>query len=121
MRNRVLPRFLVAIAAMGSVSRALLAAPTLAAPTNAPVLPPLVSYLSPADEEKTFVIKDGYRLEPVVTDPIIKEPVLTVFDGNGRMYVAEMRSFMQDIDGNNQRAKVGRVSRQFRSPMRKST
>src|ERR1700722_6727605 len=105
MRNRVLLRFLLAFMAMAGTAGIL-----FAGPTNPPVLPPLISYLSPADEAKTFVIKDGYHLELVLSDPIIKEPVLTVFDGNGRMYVAEMRSYMQDIDGNNERAKIGRVS-----------
>ena len=38
-------------------------------------------------------------MELVMSEPEIKEPVECVFDGNGRMYVAEMRSYMQDIDG----------------------
>ena len=33
------------------------------------------------------------------------------FDGNGRMYVLEMRSYMQDADGSNSRAPVSRISR----------
>ena len=33
------------------------------------------------------------------------------FDGNGRMYVVEMRSYMQDADGSNSRAPVSRISR----------
>ena len=41
----------------------------------------------------------GYRLEPVLTEPDIAEPVMVAFDGNGRMYVAEMRTYMQDADG----------------------
>ncbi len=67
-------------------------------------------YLTPAEEAKKFVMQDGYRLELVLSDPIIKEPVLTVFDGNGRMYVAEMRSYMQDIDGNNEHNRNSRIS-----------
>ncbi len=72
---------------------------------------PPAPYLTPEEELAKFVFQEpGYRLEPVVTDPIIKEPVLAVFDGNGRMYVAEMRSYMQDIDGNNELVPAGRVS-----------
>jgi mono/diheme cytochrome c family protein/glucose/arabinose dehydrogenase len=59
-------------------------------------------YLTPEEQLKTFDLKPGYSLELVVGDPIIKEPVVAVFDGNGRMYVAEMRTYMQDIDGRNQ-------------------
>src|SRR5260221_198283 len=73
--------------------------------------PPPAPYLTPEAELAKFVFQEpGYRLEPVVTDPIIKEPVVAVFDGNGRMYVAEMRSYMQDIDGNNEFVPAGRVS-----------
>lgn len=59
-------------------------------------------YLTPEEELKTFDLKAGYNLEVVVSDPVIKEPVVAVFDGNGRMYVAEMRTYMQDIDGRNE-------------------
>jgi hypothetical protein len=52
----------------------------------------------------------GYRLELVLSEPHIREPVAISFDGNGRMYVVEMRSYMQDIDGTNQHTAVGRVS-----------
>ena len=79
-------------------------------PTNAPIAGPSVDYLSGQDEANTFFMPPGYKMELVLSDPIIKEPVVTVFDANGRMFVAEMRSYMQDIDGNNQRAKNGRVS-----------
>src|SRR5579863_8169059 len=53
-------------------------------------------YLTPEEELKTFDLKPGYSLELVVSDPVIKEPVVAVFDGNGRMYVAEMRTYMQN-------------------------
>jgi mono/diheme cytochrome c family protein/glucose/arabinose dehydrogenase len=102
MRKFLLPSLLVIIVAG-------LSAPLLAAdPPQAPSQP--TPYLSPEDEAKTFVLPEGYRLELVLSDPIIKEPVVAMFDGNGRMFVAEMRSYMQDIDGRNEIAPVGRVS-----------
>jgi mono/diheme cytochrome c family protein len=79
-------------------------------PTNAPVAPPPVPYLTAEEEAKTFVLPPGYRMELVVGDPIIREPVVAAFDGNGRMFVAEMRSYMQDIEGQNEHTPVGRVS-----------
>ena len=84
------------------------AAQAPAPPVNAPATPPAVStnastpYLTAEEELKTFDLKPGYRMELVVGDPDIKEPVVAVFDGNGRMYVAEMRTYMQDIDGRNE-------------------
>ena len=56
-------------------------------------------------------LPEGYRMELVLSDPDIQEPVAIAFDGNGRMYVAEMRTYMQDIDGNNEHDPISRVSR----------
>ena len=74
-----------------------------------PAQPP-IPYLSPADEAKTFQLPKGYHMELVLSDPIIREPVVATFDGDGRMFVAEMRSYMQDIDGKNEHTNVGCVS-----------
>ncbi len=68
-------------------------------------------YLSPADELATIEVADGYRLELVLSEPEIREPVSLMFDGNGRMYVAEMHTYMQDIDGTDEFAPKSRVSR----------
>ncbi|MEO8019584.1 MAG: discoidin domain-containing protein [Pseudomonadota bacterium] len=56
-------------------------------------------------------LPSGYRLQPVLTEPDIAEPVMIAFDGNGRMYVAEMRTYMQDADGTGEQVPVSRVSR----------
>jgi mono/diheme cytochrome c family protein/glucose/arabinose dehydrogenase len=50
-------------------------------------------------------------MELVLSDPVIREPVLCVFDGDGRMYVAEMRTYMQDIDATNELLPQSLVSR----------
>ena len=44
------------------------------------------------------------------SEPDIKEPVAIAFDGDGRMYVAEFLSYMQDIDGNHELDPASRVS-----------
>jgi mono/diheme cytochrome c family protein/glucose/arabinose dehydrogenase len=75
---------------------------------DAPVRTPPV--LSPAQEAKTFQLPPGYHVELVLSEPEIREPVVTVFDGNGRMYVGEMRSYMQDIDATGEMNRVNRVS-----------
>ncbi len=76
------------------------------------VIPP---YLTAEEELKTFTMPEGYSLELVMGDPVIKEPVLAVFDGNGRMFVAEMRSYMQDADGSNERVPTSRISMHWSS------
>ena len=67
-------------------------------------------YLTAEEEAKTIQLPPGYKLELVVGDPIIKEPVACAFDGNGRMFVAEMRTYMQEIDGKNENTPGGQVS-----------
>lgn len=80
------------------------------APAPEELFAPPVPYLSPQQSLQHFHLPEGYRLELVLSEPQIREPVAVVFDGNGRMFVAEMRSYMQDIDGSNSRDPVGRVS-----------
>ena len=53
----------------------------------------------------------GYRLEIVAAEPMIEEPVLIEWDAQGRLYVAEMLTYMQDIDGNDELTPRSRVSR----------
>jgi mono/diheme cytochrome c family protein len=72
--------------------------------------PPVVR-LPPEEEQKRFLLPPGYRIEPVLADPLIQDPVGVTFDGNGRMYVLEMRSYMRDVEGSNSRDPISRISR----------
>lgn len=67
--------------------------------------------LSAEQSIATMEIQNGYRITPVLTEPQIHEPAAIAWDGNGRMYVIEMRTYMQDIDGKHQLRPVSRVSR----------
>ncbi|MES1263548.1 MAG: protein containing Coagulation factor 5/8 type, partial [Peristeroidobacter soli] len=77
----------------------------------APPPPPASIALSLAASIATMQLPSGYRLEPVLTEPDIAEPVMIAFDGNGRMYVAEMRTYMQDADATGEQEPFSRVSR----------
>ena len=55
--------------------------------------------LSPAEEAKQFWLPPGYHLEPVLSEPDIQEPAQIAFDGNGRMFVVELRGYVQTLDG----------------------
>ncbi|QDV51969.1 DUF7133 domain-containing protein [Gimesia fumaroli] len=68
------------------------------------------TFYSPEESMKRIHLAPGYRLELVAAEPMIEEPVLCVWDGNGRMYVAEMRTYMQDADGIDQDLPRSRVS-----------
>ena len=73
--------------------------------------PPPSKALSPEASIATMELPKGYRLEPVLTEPHIAEPVMIAFDGNGRMYVAEMRTYMLDADATGEQEPFSRVSR----------
>ena len=70
-----------------------------------PVLP-----LTPAQQAAKFQLPPGYKMTPVLTDPDIQEAAQIAFDGNGRMFVLEIRSYMQDADGGGTLTPNGRIS-----------
>lgn len=85
-----------------------------AAPAQArtePAVKPPSRALTPAESIATMQLPPGYRLETVLAEPDIAEPVMAAFDGNGRMYVLEMRTYMQDADATGEFKATSRVSR----------
>ena len=82
-------------------------------PANADVdwtkQPPVLAK-TPAEELETFILQPGYRLELVLADPIIQEPTAIAFDGNGRMFVVEDRSYMLDLEMTGQLDPISRIS-----------
>jgi hypothetical protein len=53
----------------------------------------------PEDQARGFILPVGYRMELVAADPDVISPAVIEFDGNGRMYVSELISYMMDADG----------------------
>ena len=70
-----------------------------------PVLP-----LRPEEQVKKFWLPPGFKMELVLADPDIEESAQIAFDGNGRLFVLEIRGYMQDADGGGTLAPVGRIS-----------
>ncbi|HEV3145721.1 MAG TPA: PVC-type heme-binding CxxCH protein [Gemmataceae bacterium] len=48
---------------------------------------------SSQEEQKTFQLHPGFRIELVACEPQIMDPVAMTFDQDGRLYVAEMRGY----------------------------
>jgi putative heme-binding domain-containing protein len=84
---------------------------TAADPEEPEVVSSKAPPLSPEESIKTMEIQPGYSVIPVLTEPVIHEPSAIAWDGNGRLYVVEMRTYMQEIDGKDQLAATSRVSR----------
>jgi mono/diheme cytochrome c family protein/glucose/arabinose dehydrogenase len=71
-----------------------------------PVLP-----LPVKKQQEKFLLQPGYKLEPVLTEPQIQQPGAIAFDGNGRMYVLELRSYMLTADSEGTLNPVSGISR----------
>ncbi len=72
---------------------------------------PSPAFLSPEESMQTMHLPPGYHLQLVASEPEVQEPVAIVWDGNGRLYVAEMRSYMQDINGTGEKIPICRITR----------
>lgn len=59
--------------------------------TNPPVRP-----LSPQESMAKIQLPPHFHIELVASEPMVQEPVALTWDGNGRMYVAEMNTYMKD-------------------------
>jgi mono/diheme cytochrome c family protein/glucose/arabinose dehydrogenase len=70
---------------------------------------PSSAYLTPEQSLKTFRLPKGYHLELVASEPMIHEPVAVAWDGNARMYVAELNTYMQDVEGTGEHEPTSRV------------
>ncbi|HRQ89476.1 MAG TPA: PQQ-dependent sugar dehydrogenase, partial [Bacteroidia bacterium] len=69
----------------------------------APVVPP-------GEAAATMALEEGFELSLVASEPMIHDPVALAFDGNGRIWVAEMMGYMPDIDGKLEESTYGRIS-----------
>lgn len=65
---------------------------------------------TPQEEATTFTLPPGFHLTPVLWDPSIQQPTQIAFDGNGRLFVLEMRSYMQDPADASVHQPISRVS-----------
>lgn len=71
-----------------------------------PILP-----LYPEEEAKKFILPEGYSITPILTEPQIEQPGAIAFDGNGRMFVLELRTYMLNVDSEGTLEPVSRISR----------
>ncbi len=85
-----------------------LAMTTLSAQEKRDVFQPL----DPVASKALIQVAPGYHLDLFASEPHLEEPVTAAWDGNGVMYVAEMRSYMQDVAGTDTKtARNGRIKR----------
>lgn len=66
-------------------------------------------FLSPEESMETFYLPEGYKVELVASEPMINEPVAIAWDGDGKMYVAQMETYMQNVDGDGTDEPISRI------------
>jgi mono/diheme cytochrome c family protein/glucose/arabinose dehydrogenase len=71
---------------------------------------PEIKNLSPQASLETMHLPRGFKMELVASEPMIHEPVAIAWDGNGKMYVAQMMTYMQDIDATKENEPWSRIS-----------
>ena len=72
--------------------------------------PPPSNVLQPEDAIKTLQLSEGFKMELAASEPMIEDPITISFDEDGRLFVVEMRGFMQDINRTGERELTGRIS-----------
>jgi mono/diheme cytochrome c family protein/glucose/arabinose dehydrogenase len=65
--------------------------------------------LLPRDELKTIKLPPGYHLELVASEPLVRDPVVIDWDGEGRLWVVEMSGYMNDIQAAREHDPTGRI------------
>lgn len=73
------------------------------------VIPP-APVLTAIEELKTFKVAPGFHIEAVATDPLVGDPIAIAFGPDGRLWVVEMRGYMQDVDATGEREPVGDIA-----------
>lgn len=101
----LLAPFLLASAAAQRGDRADEAQPAL--PDSVEVPPATVR--SPAEQLATFRLAPGFTIDLFAAEPLVGDPVAAALDAAGRLWVVEMRGYMNDVDGRDERAPNGRV------------
>jgi glucose/arabinose dehydrogenase/mono/diheme cytochrome c family protein len=66
--------------------------------------------LSPEQALASFRLPPGFRMELVASEPLVFDPVAMAFGPDGRLWVVEMRAYMQNVEGKGENAPIGTVA-----------
>ena len=57
----------------------------------------------------SYIIEDGFNLEVIAAEPLLKAPVAIDFDAKGRIWVAQMPGYMNDLQGSGEEDPSGSI------------
>ncbi|HYF35705.1 MAG TPA: PVC-type heme-binding CxxCH protein, partial [Prosthecobacter sp.] len=72
---------------------------------------PVPPVLTPEEAAKAMKLPKGFKVECVASEPMIEAPVAMSWDDQGRLYVCEMRGYMNDQNAKGEDQPLGRISR----------
>lgn len=58
---------------------------------------------------KHYVLEDGFQLKSIAAEPLLIAPVAMDFDNRGRIWVAEMNGYMNNMDGKGEELPLGSI------------
>lgn len=70
---------------------------------------PPAPVLTAEEEQKTFQVAPGYRVELVAAEPLVHNPIFFEFDPDGRIWVVEYQGYMRDVYGTGEDEPICRV------------
>ena len=73
------------------------------------LIPP-APFLPVTQALEQFALAPGFVIEAVAAEPLVEMPVALKFDGDGRMWVCEMKGYMPNIDGEGESVPQGRIA-----------
>lgn len=67
------------------------------------------AYLNTEESLGSFRMPNGYHVEVVADEEMLNEPVAVSWDGNGRMFVTQMETYMQTVDTTGEHVATSRI------------
>lgn len=64
---------------------------------------------TPVEELQTFHLPKGFEATLFAAEPMVQDPVVATWDGEGRMWVCEFTSYMKDIEATDEDEPSGRI------------
>jgi glucose/arabinose dehydrogenase/mono/diheme cytochrome c family protein len=80
------------------------------APPPAHIVIPPAPILTAEQALKTFTVAKGFRIEAVATDPLVGDPISMQIAPDGKLWVLEMRGYMNDVDGKGEDQPLGVIA-----------
>ena len=80
------------------------------APPPAHIVIPPAPVLTAEQALKTFTVAKGFHVELVATDPLVGDPISMQIAPDGKIWVLEMRGYMNDVDAKGEDQPVGTIA-----------